>query len=154
MAHRESIRSWLKDVNLNGLDVVDWGCGTKPIKNYVFGAKSYFGIDKLDHVDADMVFDIDKELVLNKYDVAFCLEVMEHVKSPKTLLSNIFHNLKSGGRLYLSVPFLYPVHSDEDYWRFTDQGLRFLLEGIGFHILSIKPTESEAGWMVEALRPA
>lgn len=154
MAHREDIRAWLKDVSLNGLLVVDWGCGTKPIKNYLKGGSEYLGIDKLSHVGADLIVNFNSPVTLEKkYDVAFCLEVLEHCQYPAVVLENIYQSLRAGGKLYLSVPFLYPVHSDEDYWRFTDQGLVFLLRNAGFRDVRIKPTENTAGWLVEAVKP-
>jgi hypothetical protein len=61
MAHREGIREYLKDVQVHGL-VYDWGCGTKPIKNYLKPSNAKFvGIDKLDHVGADEVVDLEDE---------------------------------------------------------------------------------------------
>lgn len=59
MAHREGIREYLHD-NADVYGVVhDWGCGTKPIKNYLKykGDVKFIGIDKLDHVGADLVAD-------------------------------------------------------------------------------------------------
>lgn len=160
MAHREGIREFLKHVDLKGKKVIDWGCGTKPIKNYLKGGAEYFGIDKLDHVGADLVADIDSETLfigtldaryIQAYDVAFCLEVLEHVDYPEVTLRNIHHSLKENGTLYLSVPFLYDVHSDHDLWRFTDQGLRFLLEKSGFELLKITSTTNKhEGWVLEA----
>lgn len=156
MAHREGIREYLKDVRLKGL-VVDWGCGTKPINNYLasdplFDYK-FFGIDKLAHVGADLVANLCQPIFLKeKADMAFCLEVLEHVKEPTKVLENIYNNLKQGCPFYFSVPFLYPVHSEEDYWRFTDQGLRLLLEDAGFEVIEILPTENNAGWVGKAIK--
>lgn len=138
MAHREGIREFLKDVKLDGLKVIDWGW--------------------LEHVGADLIGNIDEKEIINKlphfnYDVAFCLEVLEHVDYPEITIQNINKSLKNRGLLYLSVPFLYPVHSDEDLWRFTDQGLKRLLERNGFKIEAIKPTTPEAnGWVLKAIK--
>lgn len=156
MAHREGIREFLGKIKLDGRHVVDWGCGTKPIKNYIRGADCYFGIDILDHVGADMVKDISKPVLLSeKFDVAFCLEVAEHVDNPTVLFQNIARNLEDGGWLFFSVPFLYPVHSEHDLWRFTDQGLRLLLEKTGFDSIMIMPTTRDnAGWVGHARKMA
>lgn len=151
MAHREGIRAYLKKVDLTGKSVVDWGCGTKPIKNYLFGARQYLGIDILPHVGADIVADISNPLYAGEFDVAFCLEVLEHVNYPNILIHNIFTNLKLGGIFYFSVPFLYPIHSDHDLWRFTDQGLNYLLQQAGFkNIEIIATTAQKEGWVGKA----
>lgn len=39
-----------------------------------------------------------------KFDVAFCLAVLEHVLEPKNLLTNIYNSLKERGTLLLTVP--------------------------------------------------
>ena len=85
-----------------------------------------------------------------KFNVAFCIEVLEHVKYPWAAVANIYEHLKPGGAFYFSVPFLYPKHSDEDYWRFTDQGLEFMLHDNGFILIEIKPTENNMGWVGKA----
>lgn len=154
MAHRENIKEFLKTIKIpDGKSVVDWGRGTKPITKYISGNYKYLGIDKLDHVGADMVVNISSQVWLKElYDIAFCMEVLEHVESPEVLIQNIKSNLKPTGKLYMSVPFMYPVHSPEDYWRFTDIGLKLLLERNGFIVKQIIPTEDNMGWIVTATR--
>lgn len=154
MAHRESIKEYLGKIEVgSGTSIVDWGRGTKPVTKYlkVFKGK-YFGIDKLTHVGADLVADISLERFITLFDVAFCMECLEHVKEPDRVIQNVRNNLKEGGMFYFSVPFLYPVHSEEDYWRFTDQGMKLLLERNGFKLLEILPTEEGMGWVGKAIR--
>lgn len=162
MAHREGIREYLKDVEVHGL-VFDWGCGTKPIKNYLKNNNADFlGIDKLDHVEADVVWDIGEKLIripklphnVNGANFAFCLEVIEHVWDTDMLLKNIFVNLKKGGTLYLSQPFMYEVHKEDDRVRYTHHGLKQLLEEAGFTVEDIQPTvgnlDHAEGYVVRA----
>lgn len=152
MAHRESIKEYLGKVDISERRVVDWGRGTKPITKYCKGTpKSYFGIDKLDHVGADLVVDLDNDIVSDSavppHNVAFCMETLEHVRFPDKVVKRIFTFLENGGTFYFSVPFLYPIHSEEDYWRYTDQGMEELLERNGFTVVEIKPTEDNMGWV-------
>lgn len=141
MAHREGIRDYLKDVQVHGL-VYDWGCGTKPIKNYLKKNEARFvGIDKLDHVGADVVTDIEKLFVApEQSDFAFCLEVIEHVWNAEQLIENIYRNMNKNGWLYLSQPFMYEVHKEDDRVRYTYHGLKQLLEEVGFTVEDISPT--------------
>lgn len=140
MAHREGIREYLKEVRPVGL-VLDWGCGTKPMKNYLPIDGEFIGIDKLTHVGADVILDIDKIFVSRwKADVAFCIEVIEHIWDTKTLLINIYHNLKKGGVLYFSQPYFYETHKEDDRIRYTHYGLRQILEEVGFVDIDIQPT--------------
>lgn len=54
------------------------------------------------------------------YDVVICAEVLERVKSPEKVLSEISRVCAVGGHVYLTAPFLFPVHADPyDFRRFT-----------------------------------
>lgn len=157
MAHREGIREYLKDVQVHGL-VIDWGCGTKPIKNYLKPNEARFiGIDKLDYVGADRIKDFEYPLDLGyRADFAFCLEVLEHCYNFQVVLENIFKHLENSGILYLSTPFLYQTHKEDDYQRWTHHGLRKLIDDNGFYVEDIQPTEGNldnaSGYIVKAVK--
>lgn len=148
MAHREGIREYLKDVEVHGL-VYDWGCGTKPISKYLKPSKaSFVEIDKIDF-GTNVVYDIEKPVIIPSLQkpsfvsgghFAFCLEVLEHCWDSKQVIKNIYNNLRSGGVLYLSQPFMYEVHKDDDRVRYTHHGLKQLLEEVGFTVEDIHPT--------------
>ncbi|RED99545.1 class I SAM-dependent methyltransferase [Marinoscillum furvescens] len=66
-----------------------------------------------------------------KFDLVLCMSVLEHVKNPFLVADNLSAMLKTGGRLYLTLPFFYPIHKDpegrySDYWRFTDDSIAVL----------------------------
>jgi SAM-dependent methyltransferase len=62
------------------------------------------------------------------FDVIVLSEVLEHVHSPHLAISNIRAALREGGRLILTVPFIFPIHErPHDYYRYTRYGLEFLL---------------------------
>jgi len=155
MPHREGIREYLKDVQVHGV-VIDWGCGTKPIGNYLLpNTAKFVNIDKLDHVGADLVLDMSNRIEIGiTADFAFCLEVLEHVWNQKTLLMNIHRHLKDGGVLYLSQPFFYEVHKEDDRIRYTHHGLRQLLEECHYKVEDIYPTVGDLdhaeGYIVRA----
>lgn len=161
MAHREGIREYLKDVEVYGL-VVDWGCGTKPIKNYLKPNNADFiTIDKDNRVEADHHLDFEKllledDLAYFQADFAFCLEVIEHLWDANKLIHNIKNRLKADGVLYLSQPFLYPVHKEDDRVRYTYHGLRQLLEKWDLIVLDIQPTVGDLdhaeGYIVKATK--
>jgi SAM-dependent methyltransferase len=59
-------------------------------------------------------------------DVVVSLELLEHVTDPAAALAEMARVLKPGGTVMVSVPSTVPRHDDNDYWRFTAQGLQHL----------------------------
>lgn len=60
-------------------------------------------------------------------DGALCEVTLEHVPDPKRVVAELVRCLKPGGLLYISAPFLQPLHSaPQDYTRWTLPGLRAL----------------------------
>lgn len=147
MGHREDIRAFLENLTVEG-EVIDWGSGSKPVKHYVNGGAIFHCIDKNPLVGPDIIVDMTDPLNVVMADHAFCMEVLEHVEDPRAVINNIYNNLKEGGKLYLSVPFLYPEHGDEDFWRFTKQGLRLLHSEFS----EVKITDIDQGFLVEAIK--
>lgn len=158
MTHREAIKEWLANIHLKECYAVDWGVGTKPAKNYIkHDGVHFFTIDKLSHVGADLVADIEQPIKLNRiYDYAFCIEVLEHTWNTNMVIANISNHLKSGGTLFLTIPYNFPTHSDEDYKRYTHIGLKKLFEQHEFEVKTLKPTvgdiETAQGFILEAVK--
>jgi len=69
-------------------------------------------------------------------DAVLLFEVLEHVWPASLVLAEVRRVLKPNGRLYLSVPFLYPIHdAPNDFQRFTVYGVRRHLESNGLRII-------------------
>jgi SAM-dependent methyltransferase len=72
-------------------------------------------------------------------DAVIFFEVIEHVPNDETALQEIARSLKTSGLLFLSAPFLYPLHDQPfDFRRYTSHGLRQLLEKRGFEVVEIR----------------
>jgi SAM-dependent methyltransferase len=70
-----------------------------------------------------------------KVDVVLIFEVLEHVAEVEKVINEIRRVLRPDGELYLSVPFIYPIHdAPNDYWRFTIFGLTQILKNGGFEV--------------------
>jgi hypothetical protein len=64
-----------------------------------------------------------------KYNYIVCTEVLEHTLRPFDAVAEVYRLLAPGGLLFLSVPFNFRIHGPlPDCWRFTEHGLRALLE--------------------------
>lgn len=61
-----------------------------------------------------------------KVDAVVIQQVLEHVRDPQEVVSELFRVLRPGGRVYAEVPFLYPVHDAVDFRRWTITGLEVL----------------------------
>jgi len=63
-------------------------------------------------------------------DCILCSQVLEHADDPGGLLHEFRRVLRPRGLLMLTTPFHPIYHADpDDYWRFTESGLRMLLDG-------------------------
>lgn len=64
------------------------------------------------------------------FDFVIAIEVFEHLQAPATAAAEINRVLRQGGKVLLTVPFMFRVHGDpHDYTRFTESGLRELFSG-------------------------
>jgi SAM-dependent methyltransferase len=62
-------------------------------------------------------------------DCVVTVSTLEHVRYPQKVMKEILRILKPGGILYVSVPFMFPFHSDpHDFYRFSSDGIRILCE--------------------------
>jgi SAM-dependent methyltransferase len=72
-----------------------------------------------------------------KFDYVVIVEVLEHLHSPYLAIGNINSLLNKGGKIILTVPFIFPIHERPyDYYRYTKYGLEFLFKD--FENLEIK----------------
>lgn len=75
------------------------------------------------------------------FDHVVCFEVLEHVHSPARVVGEIYRVLKPGGRAWLSMPFLYPLHdAPYDFQRYTVYGLERDIELAGLEITKLLKT--------------
>lgn len=78
-------------------------------------------------------FDISKDTLERKFDLVITDQVLEHVLDAAQAASNIHAMIKPGGSALIATPFLFRVHARPyDFHRWTEAGLRHLLEEAGF----------------------
>ena len=121
--------------------LLDVGCGTKPYRD-LFDVSEYSGLDidsktTRNRGVADYFYDGNKFPVQDaEFDAVLCNQVLEHVFNPNDFLLEINRVIKPGGKLLLTVPFVWDEHEQPfDYARYSSFGLRALLENSGFNII-------------------
>jgi SAM-dependent methyltransferase len=74
-------------------------------------------------------------------DVVLLMEVLEHVPAPVRLFQEAARVLRGGGFLCVTAPQYCIVHNyPADYYRYTDQGLRYLCGQAGLRVVDVRPT--------------
>ncbi|MBN2484734.1 MAG: class I SAM-dependent methyltransferase [Bacteroidales bacterium] len=125
--------------------LLDIGCGSKPYKDLFVHITEYIGIDVdtsgHDHKkeDIDLFFNgIDIPFPDNYFDSLLCSEVLEHVENLSVLLSEANRVLRPGGKFLVTTPFVWNEHEmPYDFLRFTQQGMRKLLDDSGFTVVEM-----------------
>lgn len=111
--------------------LADIGCGDVPFyfmyrdlvwDNICIDWKQDDRVSFLDHV-----IDLNNDripLEAASVDTVLCTDVLEHIRTPEELFSEMCRVLKPGGKLILTVPFMYWVHAaPHDHHRYTKHKL-------------------------------
>ncbi len=117
--------------------VLDFGCADQPYRKFFTDDAQYIGADLQGNALAEVVIDEGGRLGIddNTVDAVLSTQVLEHVGDPALYLSESLRVLKPGGQLLLSTHGMMTLHRDPvDYWRWTSDGLRHVVEQAGFEI--------------------
>lgn len=108
--------------------ILDLGCGNRRLPGRTVGLDIafYAGVDVLG--DAHTL-----PFKSEVFDRVVIQEVLEHVRDPERVLAEIWRVLKPGGKVYVEVPLIYPIHDKVDFWRFTPMGLDSLCQRYFLH---------------------
>jgi SAM-dependent methyltransferase len=73
-----------------------------------------------------------------RFDIIYCLDVLEHTYEPWEGLQQIYKYLKPGGLLYLSLPFQFRIHGPiPDCYRISEYGLKYLIQKYKYEIIEM-----------------
>lgn len=126
--------------------ILDFGCGQKPYKSLFTEATEYLGVDieneghSHEKENIDFYYD-GKKLPFEdqSFDHIFSSEVLEHVFNYDEILPELYRVLRKDGYILITVPFSWEEHEVPfDNCRFTQFGIKYLLEKHGFRIVSIE----------------
>jgi SAM-dependent methyltransferase len=111
--------------------VLDYGAGNSPYRRFI-SCDSYVTAD----VGQNLAGDIERFIVPGEplpiaagtFDLVLLLDVLEHVLDPAFVLGDIRLLLAPGGRLVISLPFIYRKHeTPHDFACYTVFGMRELV---------------------------
>jgi SAM-dependent methyltransferase len=116
-------------------------------RSYFASASSYTTSDVSEGSGCDLTLDIRSmpEIEDESFDCVFCSGVLEHVDDFQAGLGELTRVLRTGGVLLLGVPFRQAIHmSPQDFWRFTEHGIRHLLKQ-SYEISDLVPIDAQKG---------
>ena len=122
--------------------LLDYGCGNTPYRSlFQSKVKEYHAadIEKNNHVD--ILINIDGQIPVNDESYGFVLstQVLEHVENVNFYLSESNRILDKNGLLILTTHGYWIFHPDpNDFWRWTSQGLKKIINESGFEIIYFK----------------
>lgn len=99
------------------------------------------GVDIVDGPGVDIVHNMERAPLPDsweRYGVVDCVSVLEHSRAPWALAAEIERSMRIGGKLVLSVPWVWRFHGyPDDYWRFTPAGVRALFPRISWDAMAL-----------------
>jgi len=130
---RWSIREFMREcASLLKGTVLDYGCGLQPYRGLVDGR--YVGYDPYMMFAEGNPDDAPVKITEASFDVIMCNQVVQYLHDPELTLRRLFALLKPGGRLVMTYPTNWCECEDSDLFRFTQQGMTYLLHRIGFDV--------------------
>src|SRR4051794_28234668 len=134
-----------------GERVLDAGAGRAPYRSLFAHAEyetaDFLAVQGKKYAEPDYVCDlVDIPVDDARFDHVVLTQVLEHVPEPAKVLAELHRVLKPGGTLWLTAPLFYAEHERPfDFFRYTQFGLRRLLERAGFDVLEIDWMEGYLG---------
>jgi SAM-dependent methyltransferase len=124
------------------LSVIEIGGGNAMMRSTLQQAcrsESYISTDIEPTDNTDVVCDAQNMIFSDDdADVIAAFEVMEHIPDTDKFLSEVRRVLRPNGYLVISVPFLYGKHDYQDFYRWTSQGLEYVMNKHGLKVLLVK----------------
>ncbi|AEG18354.1 methyltransferase domain-containing protein [Methanobacterium paludis] len=101
---------------------------------HIFPGKTYFGCDMRSGPGVDLILDLHNiDLSSKSAGTVLILDTFEHVEYPRKAIKEVYRIMKSDGIVLITSVMNFPIHEHpSDYWRFTPEGFKSLLEDFKF----------------------
>jgi len=120
--------------------VLDAGSGSSNRYNDLFNDVSkYITLDIDPANNPEIVASVeDIPLGDKSVDTVISTQVLEHLKNTELAIKEFYRVLKPGGYALVTIPQCGELHEEpNDYFRFTNFGIKYLFENAGFEFVSI-----------------
>ena len=142
LAYLERHRSLLEGAH-RVLEVGSYNVNGNSKRFFVDRGAAYTGIDIRSGPDVDRVCDItdhgDRVVAIlgeHLFDLAVCMNVLEHLYRPHTALENISRLVRAGGNVVIVVPLVWDLHDwPHDYFRLNPDFFREFARQSGMEII-------------------
>jgi SAM-dependent methyltransferase len=140
------LKHWVPKVEGSVLEIgsKDYG-STSSFRDFYAGAE-YVGLDMAEGKGVDVIVDLCNgvgTLQEDHFDLGICCSVLEHVEKPWLFAANLTRLIRPGGRLYMSVPWVWRYHAyPDDYFRFSHRGVISLFEEFAWSSVFYSSTAS------------
>ena len=131
-----SLFEWMNQ-NAVGKKVLNLGSGVGNFDHYLSQDLEMLNID-IDQSMANVSVVADAHFLPFRsgcFAVVYSIAMLEHVEKPWLVAEEITRVLQSGGYVVLEVPFLNVIHDKNDYFRFTDKGIRSLFNEENYEVI-------------------
>lgn len=126
------LKHWMPLVEGPVLEVGSKEYGSTASFREFYGANEYVGVDMAEGKGVDVVTDLTRSvgsLRTGHFALAICCSVLEHVDKPWRFAANLSSVVRPGGRLFMSVPWVWRYHAyPDDYFRFSHKGVMSLFD--------------------------
>lgn len=126
------LRQWVPSVDGPVLEVGSKDYGSTASFRDFYRSGEYVGLDMAAGTGVDVVADLTRSIGPLREDhfaLAICCSVLEHVEKPWRFAANLTRVIRPGGRLYMSVPWVWRYHAyPDDYFRFSHRGVMSLFD--------------------------
>jgi SAM-dependent methyltransferase len=121
------LRKFVPEVSGPILEIGSKDYGSTSSFRDIYPGNPYVGIDMEAGKGVDEIVDLAAgvgPLPESHFALAVCCSVLEHVSKPWMMAENITRVVAPGGRLYMSVPWVWRYHAyPDDYFRFSFRGI-------------------------------
>ena len=129
--------------------IINYGCGPRPVPS----RPDILNVDIFPFACVDLLVDPGPLPIRScSIDLVLSIAVLEHVRDPGEMVSEIYRLLKPSGTVFCFIPFMQPIHSAPgDFRRWTPEGLNELFSSFNDVKVSVASGPSSSlSWILAA----